>query len=171
MISISKAKMPAIVAASSAALLVTLGGASSAHADESGPVVAGTGWTDVSTLDVQGWEGADPAKAPPPVHPQSAPTPRTDKIACNGRKDFYRVIRYGGGTTCFQRSGTLLVSPTISTVLYVCPGNNAGQVEYYEGLGLGGWKYSQLRDGHANFDACWQFGRPTTTEVRHVRIR
>ncbi|AMM20047.1 hypothetical protein AX769_07555 [Frondihabitans sp. PAMC 28766] len=133
-------------------------------------MVTGTGWTDVSTLDVKGWEGAVPGKAPPPVHPQSAPTPRTDKIACNGRKDFYRVIKLGGATTCFQKSGSLQLSSVIFPVEYVCPGNNVGAVNYYPGLGLGGYRWSIDRDGHSNFNACWRFDRPTTTDVANVRI-
>ncbi len=167
-----KKRKTGLLAAALVVLATTTSLASSAAASEpSSPLIVGTGHTDVSSLDVQGWEGTEWHDAPPAEHPAPGPTARTDKIACGGRIDFYRVINFGGGTTCFQKAGTLALTSHLFPVAYVCPGNNARQVEYDPGLGLGGWMFSTLRDGHSNFNACWRFDRPTTTEVRSVRIK
>lgn len=87
------------------------------------------------------------------------------------RRSFCRVIDTNGRIVCFQKAGLYELPRVISGARFLCPGNNAGQVWYYPGLGLGNWQWSTLRDGHSNFNACYEFQRPSITEVSEVKIR
>ena|ERR1700712_2160111 len=119
----------AAVALAAVALIASPVAAQAAESEVSGPELAGTGYTDISTLDVVGWVDPEPGQAPPLRHPaRQANLPRTEPIACGGRIDFYRIIDMNGKTSCYQKAGERAVSPSILLARYVCPGDNAGQV-------------------------------------------
>ncbi|MCU1529188.1 MAG: hypothetical protein JWP75_2951 [Frondihabitans sp.] len=131
----------------------------------------GSGWTDPSTLEVVDWVDPGAEKEPPPRHPDPISVPaRTVAATCSGRKDFYRVIDWNGKTFCFSNKGEIYPN-SIYSAKYLCPGNNVGS-SYYRQRSNGSYQWSLWRDGHSNWNQCYQFSGPSPApEVVGVRIK
>lgn len=152
------------LSATSVASAETLSATPTIAATSANGGVVGSGYIDVSTLSIAGT--INPATgeitavtpySPAPLKPTAGhASPQTTMPACQGRKDYYRIIDTSGYQRCFAYSGTYALSSGYWTqIQYLCPGNNRGRTEYVNGS-TNTW--SVWRGAETNFDTCYSFG-------------